>query len=495
MNFLQSFNPNGATNAGAMSQGDLAALQKALEVPLEAGYGSDVSTLTGGSALRIQSLDLALQATVQENRHFALFNKLPKPRATAVLDEWTEQHSIGGFFGSTFNTQDGNAMQTAGQYQRMVGQVKYMTTYRSIPVVLQQQNNIVDAVTIETTNGTKQLLTDIEVGLFEGNDAVLPLSFNGIAVQIESLGSTDHVIDMRGAALTSVDPIAAAAEVIFGFGNFGRATDIYLPPSVQTDLNTDLDPAFRVIQDGQASTTVRGTAVTGIQTSYGKINTNTDVFIRDERLKVPFQVRTPWFQPIAAANNYAPQTVVVTPVAVQPGSLFAAGQAGDYYWGVTGIAQGGESLITVSAQAAIVAGGAASIAIGASASRSETGYVIYRGRLNGTSALTDLREMVRIPYAGPANATTTYVDYNQDIPGSTNAYILNLSETDHAIAWRQYLPMMKIPMAAVMSPIIPWLQMICGYLRMTKRNQHVLVKNIVTNSQAWQPFGANGSLG
>jgi len=44
-------------------------------------------------------------------------------------------------------------------------------------------------------------------------------------------------------------------------------------------------------------------------------------------------------------------------------------------------------------------------------------------------------------------------------------------------------------MAAVNSPIIPWLQMICGYLRISKRNQHVLVKNIVTNSQQWQPFG------
>lgn len=488
MNFLNNFNPNGATTAGAMGQDEFQALQKALEVPLEAGYGSDVSTLTGGSALRIQSLDLALQATVQENRHFALFNKLPKPRATAVLDEWTEQHSIGGFFGSTFNTQDGAAMQTAGQYQRMVGQVKYMTTYRSIPVVLQQQNNIVDAVTIETTNGTKQLLTDIEVGLFEGDSSVLPLSFDGIAKQIESLASSDHVIDMRGAALSSIDPIAAAAEVIFGFGNFGRATDIYLPPSVQTDLNTDLDPAFRVIQNGQASNTVRGTAVTGINTSYGEIKTNTDVFIRDERLKQPFEVRAPWFLAIAVANNgYKPQTVVGTPVAIQVGSLFAANQAGDYYYGVTGINQGGESQTTLSGQVAVVSGGAISLAITASAGRTETGYVLYRSRLNGTNALTDIREMKRIPYAG--GATTTYVDYNQDIPGSTMAYILNMSEQDHAIAWRQYLPMMKIPMAAVNSPIIPWLQMICGYLRISKRNQHVLVKNIVTNSQQWQPFG------
>lgn len=492
MNFLSNYNPNGATNAGAMGQSDFEALQKSLE----AGYGDTMSELTGGSALRIQSLDLALQATVQENRHFALFNKLPKPRATAVLDEWTEQSSIGGWFGSTFNTQDGAAMQTSGVYQRMVGQVKYLTTYRSIPVVLERQNNIVDAVTLETTNGTKQLLTDIEVGLFEGNSAVLPLSFDGIQVQIASLGSrgVDNIIDMRGSALSSIDPIAEAAAVIFGYGNFGRATDIYLPTSVQTDLNTDLDPAFRVVQNGQASQTVRGTHVSGINTSYGEIKTNTDVFIRDERLMTPFETRSPYLLSVAQGNNaFKPQAVTVTPVASDPNSLWSAGQAGDYYYGVTGINQNGESQTLVSAQAAVVAGGSLSLQITASAGQTETGYVIYRGRLNGTNQLTDLREMIRIPYV-TGQATTTFIDENANIPGSTNAYILNMSEQDHAIAWRQYLPMMKIAMAAVNSPIIPWLQMICGYLRISKRNQHVWVKNIITNSQAWQPFGTgNGA--
>ena len=398
------------------------------------------------------------------------------------------QHSIGGFFGGTFNTQDGNAMQTTGDYIRMVGQVKYLSTYRSIPVVLERQNNIVDAVTIETTNGTKQLLTDIEVGLFEGDSSVLPLSFDGIAAQIASLNSDDHIIDMKGAALSSIDPITTAAEVIFGFGNFGQATDIYLPPSVQTDLNNDLDPAFRVIQDGKASSTVRGTAVTGVQTSYGKIATNSDVFIRDERLKKPFETKSATLLAIAVANAaFKPVSIVGTPVGVDVNSDWQASQAGNYYYAVTGITQNGESQAVVSAQVAVVAGGSISLVITASPSKTESGYVIYRGRQNGTNALTDLREMKRIPYVSGA-ATTTYLDENADIPGSTNSFILNLSEQDHAIAWRQYMPMMKIPMAAVMSPIIPWLQMICGYLRMTKRNQHVWVKNIVTNSQAWQPF-------
>jgi hypothetical protein len=154
---------------------------------------------------------------------------------------------------------------------------------------------------------------------------------------------------------------------------------------------------------------------------------------------------------------------------------------------VTGINEKGETQTTAATGGAVTvaAGNKVTLTITASAAGTETGYVIYRGRKNGTAALSDVREMTKIAKTG---ASTVHVDNNQDIPGSTSSYALNLSPVDHAIAWRQYLPMMKIPMAAVNSPIIPWLQMICGYLRITKRNQHVLIKNIVPTNAAWKPF-------
>jgi hypothetical protein len=74
---LQAATPTGAMT-GEMALGDLAALRKALE----AGYGTDVATLTGGGALRIQSLDTTMQATLADNKHFALFNALSKTDAT-----------------------------------------------------------------------------------------------------------------------------------------------------------------------------------------------------------------------------------------------------------------------------------------------------------------------------------------------------------------------------------------------------------------------------
>lgn len=470
---------SGATVFGEIGMQELSELQKSLQ----AGYGSDVASLQGGGALRIQSLDGVMQATIQGNKHFALFNRLPKPNATATVDEWTEQYGVGGFLGGSTNSEDGDAMESNGDYARMVGKVKYLSTYRKIPIVLQHQNNIVDATALESSNGAKQLLTDVEYLCFEGNDLIVPTEFNGIRTQIESLGSADHVIDMAGKALDSVEPISKAAETIFGIDNFGTPTDIFTATSVQTDLNVALDPAFRVALDNTPNSIALGTHVRAIQTSYGAIKTNQDVFIRDERLQSPFQVR---YAAVAAANDtFKPAAFAGVAAAGGATSAWAAAHAGNYHYLVTGINAKGQSTGRISAQVAVAAGDKVTLTIDASVGGTETGYVIYRGRKNGTNAVTDFREMTRVAKAG---AQTVFVDYNREIPGTTVAYVLNLNPSDHAISWKQFLPMMKIPMAAVRSPIIPWLQMICGYLRITKRRQHVLIKNIVPNSAAWKPF-------
>lgn len=473
---------NGETVGGSFGIQELQELQKSLT----AGYGTDVAQLSGGGALRIQSLDNTMQATVQDNKHFTLFNRLAKPKATATVDEWTEQHGIGGFLGGSTNTEDGDAADAEGDYIRQVGTVKYLSTYRKIPIVLGAQNNIVDAQAIEASNGSKQLLTDVEYLSFEGDDSVVSTEFNGIRRQLELLGSTDNIIDAGGAPLDDVEMISRAAEAIFGFGSFGTPTDLFSSLSVQTDLNKSLDPAFRVALDNSPASIVKGAHVRAIRTSYGDIATNQDVFIRDEKLKKVFALLSAKHAAIAAANLYTPSAVVPT-VNASGGadSLWTATNAGTFYYHVTGVTASGQSVGVTTAQAAVAAGGNVSLAISASASGLETGYVIYRSRRNGSNDPADMREMIRIPRTG---ATTTYVDKAREVPGSTVAFVLNLNPSDHAISWKQFLPMMKIPMAAVRSPIIPWLQMICGYLRITKRAQHVMIKNIVPSGAIWKPF-------
>jgi hypothetical protein len=479
--------PNIAGGASITGQLGLDAVEE-LNKALTAGYGTDVSTFTGGAALRIQSLDKTMYSTIQENEHFRLFNALVKSNATATVDEWTEQNSVGGRLGGSTNSELGIVNAAQGNYARRVGQVKYLMTRREVSFVATLGNNIVEAEAVEATNGALQLLTDAEFLSFEGDSSVVPTEFDGIyAQQVAGIaaGAVDghHVLDAKGSSLASVNLINQAAAIISGYGNFGKPTHLFLSQLTQADFDTGLDPAFRVpLPDVPGGGISLGAPVAGIRTSWGNIKNMPDVFVRDQDQLQPYQIINP---ADATANaSLAPASVTVA-TASNVSSNFGASQAGNYYWLVTGVNASGESTGTITAQTAVSAGQAATLTITASAGGQETGYAIYRGRLNGTNTPSDFRLQARV---GKAGATTTYVDLNNDIPGTSKAYVLNLAPSSGAITWRQLLPMMKFQFYPTQTVTVPWAQLLFGYLRLAKRRHHVVIKNILPAGATWRPF-------
>lgn len=473
-------------STGAVPNDQVAALQKALE----AGYGTDAAGLTGGAALRVQSLDTTMQAVIQENQHFRLFNRLPKPKAGATVDEWTEQNGIGGFLGGSTNTETGNIADATGSYNRRVGMTKYLMTRRQVSLVSTLQNAIADAESVEYNNGALQLLTDAEYLCFEGDDRVVPTEFAGIYAQMQdgvASGQVDgaNILDCRAQSLASVDLVNRAAAQISGYGNFGTPTDLFLSQLTQADFDTGLDPAFRVpLTDVPNGGISLGAPVVGIRTSHGNIKNNPDVFIRDESQQTPFELRYP---AVAAKQvGIKPTSVTAAAPSADAASYFEAGHAGNYYYLVCGVNAAGQSVGLASAQVAVAAGQKVVLTIAASAASEETGYVIYRSRKNGSNAVADFREMVKVPKAG---ATTVYTDLNRDIPGTTKGYILNMAPGATAITWRQLLPMLKFPLYPTHAAVIPWAQMLFGYLRISKRRHHVVIKNILPTGADWKPFG------
>lgn len=471
----------GAT--GAMGGAEVEALQKALT----AGYGTDPATFTGGSALRIQSLDKTMYATIQENKHFRLFNALVKNNATATVDEWTEQSGVGGFLGGSTNTETGNIRAADGQYARRTALVKYLMTRREVSFVATLGNNIASAEAVEQSNGAIQLLSDAEYLSFEGDSAVVPTEFDGIYAQIAAgvaAGQVDggNILDAEAQSLASINMVNQAAANIAGFGNFGTPTHIFMSQLVQSDFDTGLDPAFRVALDQNPNSLMLGAPVAGIKTSWGNIATVPDVFIREDLRMQPFEVLYPT---IAAANAVNIPATATTAVASDAASKFGATHAGNYFYAVAGVNASGQSTILKTTAQAVSAGQKVTLTIGQSAGGTETGYVIYRGRKNGTNGTTDFREMARIPKTG---ASTVYVDLNRDIPGTTKAFILNMSQSGGAISWRQFLPMLKFPLYPTVSATVPWAQLLFGYLRLTKRRHHVVIKNILPNGATWRPF-------
>lgn len=466
-----------------------------LRKALTADYGTDVANLTGGGALRLQSLDTTLQSTIQDNQHFRLFNKLAKPQVTATVDEWTEVSSVGGFLGGSTTSESGAISDATGNYHRRVGMVKYLMTRRQVSFVTSLQNAIAEAEAVEFQNGALQLLTDAEFLCFEGDSTVIPTEFDGIAAQISQGVASgdiddDHLLDARAQSLASIALVNRAAATIAAYGNFGMPTDLFMSQQVQADFDTALDPAFRVpLTDVPSGGVALGAPVRGIRTSWGDIATNPDVFIRDEVLQMPFELRYP---AVATAQaGLMPQGVTAT-AAVAASSQFGSTQAGSYYYYVTGVNASGQSTGVTSAPVAVTAGENVTLTITASSSGQETGYVIYRSRLNGGNAvsglplvMSDFREMIRIPKAG---ATTPHTDANRDIPGTSKAFVLNLASSASAMTWRQLLPMLKFPLYPTQSAVIPWAQMLFGYLRISKRRQHVMIKNILPTNAVWRPF-------
>ena len=472
-----------ASTTGSMDGSAIAELQKALT----AGYGTDVSTLTGGSAFRIQSLDRTMQATIQENKHFRLFNELAKTGAGATVDEWTEQSGVGGFLGGSTNTETGVIDESTGTYARRVGMVKYLMTKRQVSFVSTLGNNIANSEAIEQQAGAKQLLTDAEYLSFEGDETIVPTEFSGIYAQIlagVNAGQVDggNILDAEGQSLASINLVNQAAAQISKRDNFGTPTHLFMSQLVQADFDTGLDPAFRVpLPNVPNGGIMLGAPVNGIRTSWGDVAACPDVFINDGDQTVPFQVQYP---ALAAANDGIKPTLALA-AANDTGSKFGAAHAGNYYYLVTGVNAKGQSTGVISAQQAVAAGEKVTLTITASAGGQETGYAIYRSRKNGTNAANDFRLVTRVAKAG---ATTTYVDLNRDIPGTTKAYVLNMNPGDHAINWRQLLPMMKFPLYPTSAAVIPWAQLMFGYLRITKRRHHAVIKNVLPNTARWKPF-------
>lgn len=475
----------GASQGGALES--FQELQKALQA---SDYQTDVATLSGGGALGVQSLDKAMKTTIQENKHFVLFNRLASTNATNIVDEYTRQNGVGGFLGGSTNTQMGVVRSAQGEYSREVGLVKFLMSMRQVGYVLTIGQNIAEPTAVEERNGALQLLTDANYLLYEGNAAASPTQYDGVFKIIDDAiaageAPSDLVFDMDGVPLNSVEPFSAIGVAVSRFGSWGQSTDVFLPNSVQQDLNMGLDPAFRWTNGG--GDVKIGGHVSAIRLQSGPLTTQMDTFIHDENhpMVSPFEVA---FSAIATANVAFKPVSIAGVAAPATGSKFGAARAGLYYYAVEAIGATGQGMtaLTKSTQVTIASGDAVTLTITQSAAQNESGYRIFRGRQDGTNNTPDFRLLAVVKRAG---ATTTYVDDNRNIPGTIKVPMLNMAPGADAIGWRQFQPMTKIqlPFGVGGVPVYSWFQFLFGYLRVTKPKHHGYIKNVLPSKAAWRP--------
>ena len=448
---------------GIDSYENYSALRKALDV------GYDHPTLA-------QSIEGTLTALTYSAKHARMWQSIFKTNAKSTLEEYTTLDSYGSADGGFYD--DGELPpEDNSQYTSHSKKIKYIGVTRGIthPSSLVSASVPPNLMAEENRNGTLNIIGKAETGLFYGNSDIIPQQWDGVFKQ--ALDGGARVIDLQGSILTpehvedasytSHDNYSMGARKIFGngsiFSNFSK--QFY---DRQRWPGPEVSPAPKQVSVG--------TPMLGMHTQFGYVGFEADVFMK-RKLQIP---------PNAATSANAPDAPVIDDQgsdvdlgAPTPGSpsLFSASHAGEYSYVVTAINQYGESDFVIVPYGGendavdIVEGGYVWFDINYSGTNKIYGYNIYRQKVGEPY---DFRLIQTIP-TDPEDPDITFIDINEDIDGTHDAILCDMSPD--ALALKRLLPLTKLPLART-SPKITWALLLYAVPILFKPKQFVIFKNI-----------------
>lgn len=445
-----------------------------LNKALSAGDATDVSTQSGGGALRVESLDATLKIVSFMMKNIVFYNDIPKSKAYNTVEEYNLLSKYGGS-GGFFINEGGLPRTEDSTYQRRAQFIKFMGTTREIthPMLLVRPAHG-NVVALETKNGAMWMLNRVEDNLFNGNSANVGISFDGLEKQLvdgyadaDTAGdgrpdvSTVHTLDLRGNPLTE-SVFEEATKVLLD--NYMYPTHMYLSHNDHSNFNK----AF--FSKGRFGIPVNDDHTVGfnsekVRTSGGVVQLRPDVFLRVDQ------------QPPTAADNSqvptAPTTVVVTTSTVTTSRGFLAAEFGTYAYKVTAISGSGESAPTAGDANAVVTTSneevTLTITAGAvSGNDATSAYRIYRTRLEDGAPGTTWYFVDEVPVGN-------FLDGNENLPGRGTAYLGQLDES--VLTLRELSPMLKFPLATIASSI-RWMQLYYSTPIVFRPRGWTIIKNI-----------------
>lgn len=444
--------------------------QQNLSKALSAGY--QTPPYAGGSALRVESLEQTMRVTTFTEEHLKIVKTLTKQPAYSTVEEFTRMLSYGRRGGAF--TREGELGQTQdSSFERVTGLIKFLCTQREVThqmMLVKPAHG--EAVAIETKAAALWLLEALERAVFFGDDKVVPEEFPGIMAQMseDSLALQNCFIDMRGKAMTQ-EVIEEAAQIIVD--NFGKPSVLHAAPRAISDYTKQLYPKQRIDfpfpQDGMA-----GLAISGQTTNAGPIKFSPNLFLRSQATDGARGAL------ITASSTRAPTapTVVAAAALAATGSKFTADDVGTFQYRVSAENRFGETAFAQESGgiAIAAAGDAVDLTItDGGGTDTATGYRIYRSKVGGLAGTEEfIKRIKRIPGA----ATTVYRDLNDDLPGTSTAFMLN--ENVSNISLKQLLPMMKMGLAQV-AISVRWAQLIYAALFLYTPRQNYVIKNVLDN--------------
>jgi len=457
---------DGINGFGLAPEAEVLELQKALT----AGYATDPSSMAGGGALRVESLEPALKALSWQDKQIVLWRDVPKTKAFSTVEEWAELSAYGADGAGIWNQEGGLPTTQDSTYQRRSGFVKFAGTTREVTHPMTLVRSLVpDVVARENANGILFLLRNLEAALFFGDSKLGVGATEWVEPDgLDTLADNANVVDMRGNPLDERS-IRDGAQTILD--NYGVPTHIYGSPKVLEDYCKTYIPSNRILIPQASGTITAGALVDSVNTVAGKIMLRGDIFLRK------------FGAPPGTANAGAPTA---------PASVAAAAMAatGDGEWAkqtagglvvtyqVTACNAAGESTAVASGTTTVTAADLTkSITITiTNANPMATApvyYKVYRKDGSGTYSL-----IKRTPCTAGQNiagGTTTWKDVDSVMPNTYKVFMLEM--TPDVLEFRQLVDLVKMDLAVV-APAYRWMLLLYGLLTVYARKKIVVYKNI-----------------
>lgn len=228
-----------------------------------------------------------------------------------------------------------------------------------------------------------------------------------------------HVIDLRGQPLRAETVRDKVAQIIT---QFGRPSVMIMDPFARADFEKSFDGSNRITTPLLTPFTM-GQEIQGMRTQNGVVR-----FLTDNILN--FDAVHPKYVNVLPEGIGAPTTTPTLSTATASSSpstsMFTADDAGDYFYVVTEVVDGIESLGTRTpsgtTEVAVVADDIVSFTI-TPGNPLANSFNIYRGQ--GNEAVTEARRITTIANSG-GGAAVSFVDRNENLPDCSTAFMLSV---------------------------------------------------------------------
>ena len=454
---------DGVTSNGSSEESE--AIQKALT----AGYGTDAATMINGRAMIPENLEsdtVNVVAALKED--CKVVNMLKKEPSNSTIHEFNRRTEHGD---SRFLSvpEGGSSLETNQSVERATLAMKYLQTRRSVTKQMEVVRTFEGALASEKLAGVETIIKGLENQCIHGDSSVIPTEFDGLIKQV--LGTAKaYKKDARGATIGTLGEQMfddAASEVWTRGGDLKRAL---FPAVLAKDVKALFAEKERYILNNGVNGFSMGlhpyvTAI-GSTIALSGENAGADKFYRVKGI-------------VTAAGSTTqrptkPTSVTAAITASATGSKFATADAGNYNYTVHAVNAYGISAGTaIAAATAVAAGDKVTLTITpASDGTPATGFIICRSAKGGT----DTYEMAQCGIG--SEATTTYDDLNEDLPGTASITLLSEGRVEPILALSQLMPVSTIPLYPTASAETPFLVAFFGALENRAPEFCSVIKNL-----------------